>query len=173
MNTRLRNAATAAIFWLAPALSSIVNDTCLFGQDQQKSAGLQLLEKTIQRTYSIHKTFRRVYTAGWEGANGAIGAAHLFAVTHDTTLLVAYSTGMNMLNMYNGTWVDDRAWICLAEMYWWHFTGRTVKGWVQDAKKRYQDAKAERRLSNHEGVWSWYNWPKTGRSMIRYLPTAT
>jgi hypothetical protein len=160
MSLRLRSAAIVATAVLTSGLLSVNTGTCVFGQEQQKSSGLQLLEKTIQRTYSIHKTFRRVYTAGWEGANGAIGAAHLFAVTHDTTLLVAYSTSMNMLKMYNGTWVDDRAWICLAEMYWWQFTGRTVKSWVEDAKKRYLDARSEGRLSNHEGVWSWYNWPK-------------
>ncbi|MEK6572059.1 MAG: hypothetical protein AABZ61_11850, partial [Bacteroidota bacterium] len=31
--------------------------------------------------------------------------------------------------------------------------------WVEDAKKRYLEARAEGRLSNHEGFWSWYNWP--------------
>lgn len=134
--------------------------SALLSQGQQKSAGLQLLEKTVQRTYSVHKLFRHVYSAGWEGANGAIGAAHLFAVTRDSSLLLAYGTSMNMLKMFNGSWVDDRAWICLAEMYWWHFTGRNVKSWVEDAKKRYLDARAEGRLSNHEGFWSWYNWPK-------------
>ena len=152
MNSRSRIAAILATLLLLPFSGPIGSDSSILCQDQQKSAGLQLLEKTVQRTYSVHKLFRRVYSAGWEGANGAIGAAHLFAVTHDTTLLVAYGTSMNMLNMFNGTWVDDRAWICLAEMYWWHFTGRNLKGWVQDAKKRYLDAKAEGRLSNHEGV---------------------
>jgi hypothetical protein len=61
--------------------------------------------------------------------------------------------------MFNGTWVDDRAWICLAELYWWEFTGRTNKRWVDDAAERYRSARNEGRLSNHEGFWSWYNYP--------------
>ena len=160
MNFRSRIVLLLAVILLHPFSNPVASGPSLFCQEQQKSPGLQLLERTVQRAYSVHKLFRRVYSAGWEGANGAIGAAHLFAVTHDTTLLTAYTTSMNLLNMYNGTWVDDRAWICLAEMYWWHFSGRNVKAWVQDAKKRYLDAKAEGRLSDHEGVWSWYNWPK-------------
>jgi hypothetical protein len=160
MNTHSRILALLAVLVVQWSLISVVAESPLFGQDQQKSEGLRLLEKSVQRTYAVQKLFRHVYTAGWEGANGAIGAAHLYAVTHDTTLPIAYSTSMDLLKMFNGSWVDDRAWICLAEMYWWHFTGRTAKVWVEDAKKRYLDAKAEGRLSNHEGVWSWYNWPK-------------
>lgn len=160
MSLRSRIVSLLAVILLHPFTNTVASESPLFCQEHQKSAGLQLLEKTVQRANAVHRLFRRVYSAGWEGANGAIGAAHMYAVTHDTTLLVAYGTSMNLLNMFNGSWVDDRAWICLAEMYWWHFTGRTVKGWVQDAKKRYLDAKAEGRLSNHEGVWSWYNWPK-------------
>jgi hypothetical protein len=160
MGPRSRVISLFAVILLHPLTNPISSESSLFCQEQQKSEGLRLLEKTVQRTYAVHKLFRRVYSAGWEGANGAIGAAHLYAVTHDTTLVTAYRTSMNLLQMYNGTWVDDRAWICLAEMYWWHFTGRNAMGWVQDAKKRYLDARAEGRLSNHEGVWSWYNWPK-------------
>jgi hypothetical protein len=160
MNVRSRIIALLAVSLLHPFATPIVPGSQVGAQEQQKSEGLRLLEKTIQRTYAVHRLFRRVYAAGWEGANGAIGAAHLYAVTHDTTLPLAYSTSMDLLKMYNGTWVDDRAWICLAEMYWWHFTGRKASTWVQDAKKRYLDAKAEGRLSNHEGFWSWYNWPK-------------
>ena len=160
MNIRSSIIALLAVSLLYPIATPIVSDSQVGAQEQQKSEGLRLLEKTIQRAYAVHKLFRRVYSAGWEGANGAIGAAHLYAVTHDTTLPLAYSTSMDLLKMYNGTWVDDRAWICLAEMYWWHFTGRKTSAWVQDARKRYLDARAEGRLSNHEGVWSWYNWPK-------------
>jgi hypothetical protein len=160
MSHRLKLILLSAAILLHPIANPGASECSLICQEQQKSEGLRLLEKTVQRTYSVHKLFRRVYSAGWEGANGAIGAAHLYAVTHDTTLVTAYRTNMNLLQMYNGTWVDDRAWICLAEMYWWHFTGRNATVWVQDARKRYLDARAEGRLSNHEGVWSWYNWPK-------------
>jgi hypothetical protein len=160
MNVRSRIIALLVVTVLPPFATPIVSRSQVGAREQQKSEGLRLLEKTIQRTYAVHRLFRRVYSAGWEGANGAIGAAHLYAVTHDTTLPLAYSTSMDLLKMYNGTWVDDRAWVCLAEMYWWHFTGRKTSAWVQDAKKRYLDAKAEGRLSNHEGFWSWYNWPK-------------
>ena len=160
MNARSRIIALLAVGLLHPFATTIVPASQVSAQEQQKSEGLRLLEKTVQRTYAVHKLFRRVYSAGWEGANGAIGAAHLFAVTHDTALPLAYGRSMDLLKMYNGTWVDDRAWICLAEMYWWHFTGRKTSAWVQDARKRYLDARAEGRLSNHEGFWSWYNWPK-------------
>jgi hypothetical protein len=160
MSVRSRIVALLVVSLLHPFATPIVPGSQVNAQEQQKSEGLRLLEKTIQRTYAVHRLFRRVYSAGWEGANGAIGAAHLYAVTHDTTLPLAYSTNMDLTKMYNGTWVDDRAWICLAEMYWWHFTGRKARAWVLDAKKRYLDAKAEGRLSNHEGFWSWYNWPK-------------
>lgn len=129
------------------------------GQDQQQPNGLQLLEQTIKRTYAVNRLFYQVFNPGWEGANGAIGNAHLFAVTHDSSLLKLYTTVLNPQKLYNGGWVDDRAWVCLAEMYWWDITGRKNKAWVEDAKKRYLDARAEGRLSNHEGFWSWYNWP--------------
>lgn len=125
----------------------------------EKSERQQKLDQIIQRAYAIDGLFHRVYTAGWEGANGAIGDAHLFAVTKDSSLLRFYTIEHDMRNMFNGTWVDDRAWIALAEMCWWDFTGRTNRIWVEDAKQRYLDAKAEGRLSNHEGFWSWYNWP--------------
>jgi hypothetical protein len=160
MNVRSRIFVLLIASLLYPLATAVVSGSRARAQEQPKSEGLQLLEKTIQRSYAVHRLFRRVYSAGWEGANGAIGAAHLYAVTHDTTLPLAYSTSMDLLKMFNGSWVDDRAWICLAEMYWWHFTGRKTIAWVQDAKKRYLDAKAEGRLSNHEGFWSWYNWPK-------------
>ena len=128
-------------------------------QDQQQPNGLQLLEQTIKRTYAVDRLFYRVFNPGWEGANGAIGNAHLYAVTRDSTLLKIYTTVLDPQKLYNGGWVDDRAWVCLADMYWWDLTGRTHKEWVEDAKKRYLDARAEGRLSNKEGFWSWYNWP--------------
>ncbi len=125
----------------------------------QNVTGLSLLEQTIKRATAIDRLFYRVYNPGWEGANGAIGDAHLFAVTCDSSILRRYSRNQDLLKMYNGGWVDDRAWVCLAEMYWWHFTGRKNQTWVEDAKKRYLDARSEGRLSNKDGFWSWYNWP--------------
>lgn len=119
----------------------------------------ELFNQTVQRAYAIDKLFRQVYSAGWEGANGAIGDAYLCAATGDQSLLYAFTHIHKLTDMFNGTWVDDRAWVCLAEMYWWDFTGRTNAVWVEDARKRYLDAKAEGRLSHHEGFWSWYNWP--------------
>lgn len=116
-------------------------------------------ETWIERTYLIGKQFYKVYSAGWEGANGAIGDAFLFRVTNDSSLLRRYTRQFDMTQMFNGTWVDDRAWICLAELYWWEFTGRTNKRWVDDAAERYRSARNEGRLSNHEGFWSWYNYP--------------
>jgi len=48
-------------------------------------------------------------------------------------------------------WVDDRAWICLAELYWWQFSGRNNKAWVEDSEKRYEEARNEGRFSNRDG----------------------
>jgi hypothetical protein len=128
-------------------------------QAQQQPNGLQLLEQTIKRAYAVDRLFYQVFNPGWEGANGAIGNAHLFAVTHDSSLFKLYTTVLDPQKLYNGGWVDDRAWACLADMYWWDLTGRKNKEWVENAKKRYLDARAEGRLSNKEGFWSWYNWP--------------
>lgn len=113
----------------------------------------------INRAYLIGKQFYKVYTPGWEGANGAIGDAYLYRATNDTSLLLRYTHQFDLTQMVNGTWVDDRAWICLAELYWWDFSGRRNTVWVEDAKKRYMDGRNEGRLSHHEGFWSWYNYP--------------
>lgn len=117
-----------------------------------------MFDETVRRANAIDEKFERVYTAGWEGANGAIGEAHLYAATGSADLLDKAMNIRPLTKMENGTWVDDRAWICLAELYWWQFSGRKNRIWVEDAKKRYDDAKREGRLSNHEGFWSWYNW---------------
>jgi hypothetical protein len=69
-----------------------------------------------------------------------------------------YTDTYPLLDMRNGTWVDDRAWICLAEMYWWKYSGKKNTQWVADARSRYLEAKREGRLSHHEGFWSWYNY---------------
>ncbi len=114
---------------------------------------------TVQRAYAVDKRFQEVYNGGWEAANGAIGEAFLYAATGNANLLKVYTERRKLTDMFNGTWVDDRAWICLAELYWWQFSGRTNSAWVEDAKKRYVEARSEGRLSNKEGFWSWYSWP--------------
>jgi len=123
------------------------------------SDSLSIHNKWIERSYLVGKQFYNVYTPGWEGANGAIGDAYLFKATNDSLLLQRYLNQFDLLQMNNGTWVDDRAWICLAELYWWEFSGRKQNQWVNDAVRRYVDARSEGRLSNHEGFWSWYNYP--------------
>jgi len=133
------------------------------GQASEAVRLAELYAQTVKRAYSIDGLFHLVYSAGWEGANGAIGDAYLFAVTHDSSLLRLYTSVHDLRKMFNGTWVDDRAWICLAELYWWNFTGRKNKAWVEDAKQRYVEARKEGRLSNHEGFWSWYNWPPNAK----------
>ncbi|MFA6234354.1 MAG: hypothetical protein WC824_09280, partial [Bacteroidota bacterium] len=75
-------------------------------------------EKWLKRAYLIDALFHKVYTAGWEGANGAIGDAHIFAVTRDSSLLRFHTVLHPMKDLFNGTWVDDRAWAALAELYW-------------------------------------------------------
>ena len=127
------------------------------------SAATEKFRETVQRAYAIDARFQQVYTPAWEGANGAIGEAHLYAATGDAGLLNTYINVHKFREMSNGTWVDDRAWICLAELYWWKFSGKRNTGWVEDARKRYDDAKAEGRLSSHEGFWSWYTWPPNAK----------
>lgn len=125
----------------------------------QKKSTYRPTEKWLERAYAITEQFHRVYTPCWEGAYGAIGDAHLFAVTKDSSLLRFHSVEHDLTRMCVGTWVDDRAWVCLAEMYWWRFTGKNNMSWVSDAIRRYTEAREEGRLSSHEGFWSWYNWP--------------
>lgn len=121
-------------------------------------------EKWLQRAYAVDEHFHIVYTSCWEGAYGAIGDAYLFASTHDSSLLRFHTVEHDMRAMCEGTWVDDRAWVALAEFTWWDFTGRTNSALVEDAKRRYLEARNEGRLSNHEGVWSWYNYPPAASS---------
>jgi hypothetical protein len=113
----------------------------------------------LQRAYAIDVLFHQVYTSCWEGAYGAIGDAHLFAVTGDSALLRFYSVSHPLTEMCRQTWIDDQAWVCLAEMYWWQFTGRTNMRLVADAVRRYTEARESGGLSHHEGFWSWYNFP--------------
>jgi hypothetical protein len=116
-------------------------------------------EKWLQRAYAIGELFHKVYTPCWEGAYGAMGDVYLFAVTNDSSLLRFHTVEHDMKKMCTGTWVDDRAWVCLAELYWWDITGRNNMLLVADATRRYAEAKEQGRLSNHDGYWSWYNWP--------------
>ena len=117
------------------------------------------MEKWLQRAYAIDQLFHYVYTPCWEGANGAIGDAYLFATTHDSSLLRFHLIEHDLRKMCVGTWVDDRAWVGLAEYYWWRFTGKTDMALIKDAEQRYVEARNEGRLSHHDGYWAWYNWP--------------
>lgn len=115
--------------------------------------------KWEERTYRIQQQFYSVYTPAWEGANGAIGDAYLFRATNDSAILRRYLYQFDLKQINNGTWVDDRAWACLAELYWWEFSGKNNTEWVADAAARYREARNEGRLSNAEGYWTWYNYP--------------
>ena len=37
--------------------------------------------------------------------------------------------------------------------------GEGNMGLVLDAKRRYDEARAEGRFSHRDGFWTWYNWP--------------
>ena len=121
-----------------------------------------------ERARSVDALFHDVYTPCWEGAYGAIGDAYLFAATNDSSLLRFHTVAHDLRKMCTGTWVDDRAWVCLAELLWWHFSGERNRSLVDDARRRYTEARQEGRLSNYEGYWSWYNWPphSVGRGQI-------
>jgi hypothetical protein len=124
----------------------------------QHQDSLNLFDRTVQRAYAIDVLAHQLYNNEWEGATGAIGDAYLYAATGDSRLLELYTHQHRLLDLHNGTWVDDRAWVCLAELTWWDVTGRKNKQWVDDARRRYLDARREGRLSHHEGFWSWYNY---------------
>jgi hypothetical protein len=128
---------------------------------QQSNAGTESTDKWLARAQVIDRRFHDVYTPCWEGANGAIGDAYLFARTGDTTLLNFHLVTHDLRKMCVGTWVDDRAWVALAELYWWRFTGRMNMQLIQDAQQRYLEARAEGRLAKVDGYWTWYNWPPT------------
>ncbi|RPI05107.1 MAG: hypothetical protein EHM64_07700 [Ignavibacteriae bacterium] len=137
-------------------------------QAPSRSSSLpDVLQRTIQRTYAIDILFHKVYNAEWEGAYGAIGDAYLYAATGDPALLSLYTDTYRLLDMKNGTWVDDRAWVCLAEMTWWKFSGGNNKQWIDDARTRYLEARNEGRLSHHEGYWSWYNYSPGAKGNFR------
>jgi hypothetical protein len=112
-----------------------------------------------ERAQAVSRLFHSVYTACWEGAYGAIGDAYLFALTADSTLYRFHLVDHDLRRMCEGTWVDDRAWVCLAELKWWEVTGKANVGLINDAAHRYIEARDQGRLSAHEGFWTWYNWP--------------
>jgi hypothetical protein len=111
------------------------------------------------RAIAVSRQFHRAYTACWEGAYGALGDAYLYRVTRDSSVARFHLLDHPLQRMCDGTWVDDRAWVCLAELEWWKATGKTNASLIADAVRRYNEARSEGRLSNHEGFWSWYNWP--------------
>jgi len=121
----------------------------------------------ITRAEAVTALFHRVYTPCWEGAYGAIGDAYLFAATGDSSLLQFHIFDHDLTRMCEGTWVDDRAWVCLAELAWWRFTGRRNMTLVLDASRRYAEAREQGRFSSVEGFWSWYNWPPSARVQDR------
>ncbi len=127
------------------------------------AAQVESKNKWIERAEAVTNLFHVVYTPCWEGAYGAIGDAYLFAATKDSSLLRFHLYQNDLRRMCTGTWVDDRAWVCLAEFAWWNVTGKQYNDLIIDARSRYLEAKEEGRLSNHEGFWSWYNWSPTHR----------
>jgi hypothetical protein len=124
-----------------------------------RSAFTRPSDEWTQRAYLVSDRFHEVYTPCWEGALGAIGDAYLFASTGDSSLLRFHCIDHDLRRMCGGTWVDDRAWVCLAELLWWDVTGRVRNELVEDAARRYLEAREQGRLSSHEGYWTWYNWP--------------
>ena len=112
-----------------------------------------------ERAFAVSKLFHDVYTPCWEGAYGAIGDAYLFALTRDSSLFRFHIVQRDLRKMCDGTWVDDEAWVCLAELKWWEVTGKGNKSLVLDAMRRYKEVREQGRLSKHEGFWTWYNWP--------------
>lgn len=111
------------------------------------------------RANAVSNLFHKVYTACWEGAYGAIGDAYLFALTGDSSLFRFHLIQHDLRRMCDGTWVDDEAWVCLAELKWWEMTGKGDMNLVADAMRRYREVREQGRLSHHEGFWTWYNWP--------------
>jgi hypothetical protein len=110
------------------------------------------------RARAVSALFHRVYTPCWEGAYGAIGDAYLFALTGDSSLYKFHIEQHDLRKMCDGTWVDDEAWVCLAELKWWEITGKINASLLFDAARRYKEMRDDGRLSRHEGFWTWYNY---------------
>jgi hypothetical protein len=151
-------AGLAAVAFLHP-FSSPAGKNDAESIASSKSAGSERTDIWIERARSIDELYHIVYTPCWEGAYGAIGDAYLFAATNDSSLLRFHLVDHDLRAMCEGRWVDDRAWVCLAELAWWRFTGKNNEALVLDARRRYLAARGEGRLSDWEGFWSWYNWP--------------
>jgi len=117
----------------------------------------------LDRAFRIGRLYHQVYTPGWEGAYGALGDAYLFAATNDSALLRFHFIDHPLMRLSNGYWLDDRAWACLAELTWWELTGKTNMQLVIDAAQRYAEARAGGMLSNHDGYWTWYNYPRDAK----------
>ncbi len=120
------------------------------------------LQRWRDRALAVTSLFHAVYTPCWEGAYGAIGDAYLFAATGDSSLYRFHIAEHDLRAMCDGTWVDDRAWVCLAELQWWEVTGKTNMSLVRDAERRYDEARNQGRFTHTDGFWSWYNWPPGG-----------
>jgi hypothetical protein len=134
---------------------AVVHSGATSGNDSHKRPN----ELWVQRAYLVSKLFHQVYTPGWEGAYGALGEAYLYAATNDPALLLYHIVERPLTRLSNGYWLDDRAWACLAELTWWELTGKTNIQLITDAAQRYTEARAAGMLSNHEGYWTWYNYP--------------
>ncbi len=128
-------------------------------QKAETSPAAESLAGWTDRAIAVSRLFHKVYTPCWEGAYGAIGDAYLFALTGDSSLLRFHIMEHDLRRMCDGTWVDDEAWVCLAELKWWELSGKGNLGLVADAVHRYREVREQGRLSSHEGFWTWYNWP--------------
>lgn len=150
-------AAVALYFLLRPS-SPTSSHTPLQGDAPERTQAR--LESWTDRALAVSRRFHAVYTPCWEGAYGAMGDAYLFALTGDSSLFRFHLVERDLLRMCEkGIWVDDAAWVCLAELTWWELAGKWDRALVQDATRRYREMRGQGRLSRHEGFWTWYNWP--------------
>jgi hypothetical protein len=154
--------ALVLLFRLTGERSSTVSSSRTTREAESAASAVQPADSWLRRAALVDELFHAVYTPGWEGAYGAIGDAYLFAATGDSALLRFHSAEHPVTALSNGNWVDDRAWACLAELAWWDVTGRKNMLWVADAVQRYREARSAGMLSNHEGYWTWYNYPPGG-----------
>jgi len=145
------------ILWVNPAArEEPAQPPAAERRTERSEAGAPKTDTWVGRSLAVARLFHEVYTPCWEGAYGALGDAYLFSVTGDSTLLRFHTEDHDLREMCVGTWVDDRAWVCLAELAWWKVSGRGNMSLVTDAMQRYQEARTEKRLSSHEGFWAWY-----------------
>jgi len=157
-------AALAAAVALILYLSSPPSVPPTTGSTSPRQAGSDTLVTWGKRALAVSAQFHRVYTPCWEGAYGALGDAYLFRATGDSGLYRFHVIEHDLRQMCEGTWVDDRAWICLAELAWWEITEKKNVGLLLDAVRRYQEARDQGRLARSEGFWAWYNWSPQART---------